>query len=92
MKQLEIEFFFPLTEQIKLDLDYSKCSTHEYYVRAEGIGLYGSYPTGMQYVVASTTSAGELSAVTINTSKLTITGQPMPWYRKAIFKLLGFNY
>lgn len=89
MKQLEIEFFFPLTEQIKLDLDYSECHRHE----AQGIpGLHGPFPTGTQYVFATTTSAGELSAVTINTSKLTITGQHMPWYRKVIFKLLGFNY
>jgi hypothetical protein len=28
MKQLDIEFFFPLTEQIPLDLDYKK--TYEY--------------------------------------------------------------
>jgi hypothetical protein len=25
MTQLEIEMFFPLTEQIELDLDYSAC-------------------------------------------------------------------
>jgi len=25
MQQLEIQFFFPLTEQIPLDLDYSEC-------------------------------------------------------------------
>jgi len=25
MQQLEIELFFPLTEQIPLDLDYSEC-------------------------------------------------------------------
>jgi hypothetical protein len=28
MQQLQIEYFFPLTEQIPLDLDYTK--THEY--------------------------------------------------------------
>jgi hypothetical protein len=26
MKQQEIEFFWPLTQQISLDLDYSPCS------------------------------------------------------------------
>ena len=26
MKQLEIEFFYPLTEQIPLDLDYAPCA------------------------------------------------------------------
>lgn len=25
MKQLEIQFFWPLTEQLKLDLDFSEC-------------------------------------------------------------------
>ena len=29
MYQLEIEFFFPLTEQIDLDLDYKRCNEYE---------------------------------------------------------------
>lgn len=29
MKQLEIEYFFPLTEQIDLDLDYTPCKEFE---------------------------------------------------------------
>jgi hypothetical protein len=29
MKQLEIEFFFPLTEQIPLDLDFTPCQEYE---------------------------------------------------------------
>jgi len=29
MKQLEIEYFFPLTEQIPLDLDYTPCQEYE---------------------------------------------------------------
>lgn len=28
MKQLEIDFFFPLTEQIRLDLDYTPCEEY----------------------------------------------------------------
>lgn len=28
MKQLEIEFFWPLTEQIRLDLDYTPCEEY----------------------------------------------------------------
>ena len=28
MKQLEIEFFFPLTEQTRLDLDYTPCEDY----------------------------------------------------------------
>jgi hypothetical protein len=29
MKQLEIEYFFPLTQQIPLDLDYTPCQEYE---------------------------------------------------------------
>ena len=51
MKQLEIEYFFPLTEQIPLDLDFSQCSPHQYYLRAHGIaGTHGPFNTGMIFV------------------------------------------
>ena len=30
MIQLPIKFFYPLTEQIELDLDYTPCHNHEY--------------------------------------------------------------
>lgn len=51
MQQIEIEYFFPLTEQIPLDLDYSQCAPHQYYIRAQGIaGVHGPYPVGMTYV------------------------------------------
>lgn len=51
MKQLDIEYFFPLTEQISLDLDYTQCTAHQYWVRAKGIaGVHGPFSTGMQYV------------------------------------------
>lgn len=91
MKQIEIEFFFPLTEQISLDLDFSECSPHQYYIRAKGIaGSHGPYPTGIVYAESPITSMS--SGLTINTTQLTINGIRMPWYRKGLFKLLGFNY
>lgn len=34
MQQLEIQYFFPLTEQIPLDLDFSKCEEFENQKRA----------------------------------------------------------
>lgn len=58
MQQLEIKYFFPLTEQIELDLDYTQCNPHQYWLRAQGIaGLHGPYPTGMVFIGDSTTSA-----------------------------------
>jgi hypothetical protein len=59
MRQLEIEYFFPLTEQIELDLDFSQCSPHQYWYRAQGIaGLHGPIPTGMKYVEGQVLTAG----------------------------------
>lgn len=71
MKQLEIEYFFPLTEQIPLDLDFSQCSPHQYYLRAQGIaGLHGPYPTGMIYVGdCKTTNTTVLSGWDIGTKQ-----------------------
>lgn len=51
MQQLEIQYFFPLTEQIPLDLDYSQCNPHQYWIRAQGIaGVHGPFPVGMTFV------------------------------------------
>ena len=35
MKQLEIEYFFPLTQQILLDLDFTPCEQYELQKRKE---------------------------------------------------------
>ena len=39
MKQLEIEFFWPLTEQIPLDLDFKPC---EEFYRKLSVNAYGT--------------------------------------------------
>jgi hypothetical protein len=74
MQQLEIEYFFPLTEQILLDLDFSQCSPHQYYYRAQGIaGLHGPVATGMVYKIAddgtNTTWSTQLNGWDIGTKQ-----------------------
>jgi hypothetical protein len=44
MHQQEIEFFWPLTEQIKLDLDFTDCDKPKIYWSTEILGTVG---TGM---------------------------------------------
>lgn len=89
-KQGSFEFFWPLTEQIPLDLDYSQCPPHQYYIRTEGIaGVHGPYPTGMVFVADGNPITSKTS---ISATNLSFTDLPMPWYRKILFKLIGFKW
>ena len=104
-KQTEIEFFFPLTEQIPLDLDYGPTHLH---FRAKGIAGVSSMPikgsiheftTTISNTTWSTNISPTLSVKPQNSvGQLNIGGiqigmekQPT-WYQKVVFKLLGFNW
>ena len=99
MKQLEIEMFFPLTQQIELDLDYGP--THLYF-RAKGIAGVHSMPikgTIHEFTTVATNIAPTLSVKPTNSvGQLNIGGieiglekQPK-WHQKVLYKLLGFNW
>jgi hypothetical protein len=45
MTQQEIEFFWPLTEQIPLDLDYTNCKKPQYYNGVNSIGAISGSTT-----------------------------------------------
>jgi hypothetical protein len=82
--QQEIQFFWPLTEQIPLDLDYAPC---------EAPKLTVAYDTGVTFATFPTDSSwGTVGAVTIKAKELTITTPKMPWYRKLAYKLMGFKW
>jgi hypothetical protein len=89
MTQLEIEFFWPLTEQIPLDLDFSECPPHQYYLKAQGQPLLGPYNTGM---IFATPEQNWSTTLTIEADKIEFTKVAMPWYRKVLFKLMGFKW
>lgn len=89
MKQLEIEYFFPLTEQMDLPLDFSQCSPHQYYYRAQGIaGTHGPINTGMVFVGdASTTWSTQINGWDIGTR------QEPSKFRKFLMKyLIGWKW
>ena len=86
MSQLEIQYFFPLTEQIPLDLDYSECPK-KYTIPLSGGGgggILGVGGTGASWAV-STTMNIEPDRMTVSLDK------PVPWYRKVLFNLLGIR-
>jgi len=87
MHQTEIQFFWPLTEQIPLPLDFTDCSKPKLYTPIDGQCL-----TAGGWTTATTTATVSTTGVTINCGTLTVKGMPMPWYRKLVFKLIGFKW
>ncbi len=79
MYQQEISFFWPLTEQMPLELDYAPCEPPK---------LTVTYDTGF-YTTNTWSSVG---VVTIKANEITIRTPNMPWYRKLAFKLMGFKW
>ena len=93
MKQQEIQFFWPLTEQIPLDLDYPTSKITYPFEGSHTIGLYSLTPNSTilnapQLVVEQQNTIGYLSIGGIN---MGMDKEPK-WYRKLLFKLLGFNW
>ena len=90
-KQLEIQFFWPLTEQIDLPLDFEGCDTRQNYT-------YGCSPlsTGLHNIVYNngiTTTSLIASNLTLDVGTTTIKmeGKP-PLYRRILYKLLGLKW
>jgi len=89
MYQLEIEYFFPLTEQIPLDLDYGPTHLH---FRAQGIAGTSSMPIlGSTYEFTSTPTW--TTSINVDTNDIVITSKhKQPLYRRVLYKLLGINW
>jgi len=91
MYQQSFQFFWPLTEQIPLDLDYYECEKPKLYSNATTVDFHNpTWTTNIapQLTVTPIDSVGQLSIGGINVGLET---QPK-WYQKVLFKLLGFNW
>ena len=93
MQQLSIDYFWPLTEQIPLDLDYTECKLSSIYMSEGSSAKFGTGST-------LTVNATGTSWVTINSSRLDldveqttiITKSKPPLYRRALYKLMGISW
>lgn len=84
-EQLKIEFFWPLTEQIELDLDYTGCHKLPIYTTLP-INSTGSY-------TFTATNGGTITSsfnIDLDRTPVVVTGE-MPWYRKLAYKILGIK-
>ena len=93
MQQLNIDYFWPLTEQIPLDLDYTECKLSSIYMSEGSSAKFGTGST-------LTVNATGTSWVTINSSRLDLdveqttilTKEKPPLYRRALYKLMGISW
>jgi hypothetical protein len=93
MTQLEIKYFFPLTEQIPLDLDFSQCSPHQYWIRAQGIaGTHGPFNTGMVYKFADSNVTPGLQ-IDLDQCPVTVVSKNKPnIFRRYFYKVMGVKW
>jgi hypothetical protein len=85
MKQLEISFFWPLTEQVPLELDYSNCEKPKLYTNLTTTGS-NIFNTGSTY---TTQIVGNFS---IDADKTTFKTSKKPnIIRRALFNVMGIK-
>jgi hypothetical protein len=87
MNQLEIQFFWPLTEQMPLELDYANCEKPKLYTGTlltdASIGIGGT---------TYTTHIGNLWNLSIDADKTTFKTSTKPnIIRRALFNVMGIK-
>lgn len=83
-KQLEFKFFWPLTEQIPLDLDYTGCATK--------ISIAPSSYGSVSFINAVDTDTRN-TAIVLDTNQIVIrTDIKLGFIRRLMYKLMGFKW
>lgn len=101
MQQLCIEYFFPLTEQMDLELDYKRCNEFEEekrkaWIANSVIGGTGTYLMSGSNGVAWATVASNIEpsfTIDIDQMPITIRSTEKPnFFRRYIYKILGMKW
>jgi hypothetical protein len=90
MYQQSIQFFWPLTEQIPLDLDYTNCERPKLTVDSGSTG----------FTILPTTIGTTILAMEMNPTKLTVDVENITfkqkikpnWFRRIIYKIIGVQW
>ncbi len=90
-EQLSFKFFWPLTEQIPLELDYTESVKY-----SNNLLTYPLLSGGTGFSVGTTVALNNstwTTSVNVDTNSFTITSKNKPpLYRRVLFKLLGINW
>ena len=93
MNQLEIQFFWPLTEQIPLELDHRNCYKPK--INTNTSGTFLCSPGGSYVLTTGTTSTYALHVdgkVSMDADKMTFRTSKKPnIFRRMLFNVLGIK-
>lgn len=92
MYQQQIEFFWPLTEQIPLDLDYTNCEKPKLTVVSDAIGqtLFTTNGTTSAQWVAMSISPERLI---VDVEEVTLKQRTKPsLFRRLVYKIIGVKW
>lgn len=92
-KQLELQFFWPLTEQIPLDLDFTECAKLKISTNNDNAWVFSNANYGTVYLgiggTGGTTGPGTMELHAQNL--VWKTHKKIPWWRKLLFKLMDIR-
>ena len=97
MQQLSIDFFWPLTEQIHLDLDYTDCYKPQLTIPigSGGFTLRDNYPSELLRINGGGTGTTSIISSRLNwdvdTTVIKSNTKP-PLIRRWLYKLLGLKW
>lgn len=90
MKQLELEFFWPLTQQIPLELDYSDCEKPQLSFISTNGPLSGSYLISNGGTTSYSLVASTLN-IDVDTTIVKVNEKPNI-FRRGMYKALGLKW
>ena len=93
MRQLEIQYFYPLTEQIPLELDYTECAKPKVWTTIDS-GLTLSLSNSVVGTVGISNNIGNPSfTINVDATPITIVSKKKPnFVKKFIYKSLGMKW
>ena len=93
MYQTQIEFFWPLTEQIPLDLDYTGCDTTPKLVFSTGTTVAFAEPTWATSIAPTLTVSPTDAVGTLSIGGVQVGMEKEPnWLQRILYKALGFDW
>lgn len=94
MQQLSIDYFWPLTEQIPLDLDYTDCKKPQLTMFIDP-GAWSNFPSEIFRIDGGGTGTTSIISARLNLDVDTTvikTNTKPPLIRRGLYKLLGLKW